>query len=289
MTADMLDELQSRQDAEGCFPSQIISAGIGTVDRNGYVAALVLRTLRHRLILGRWQGISARALDWLAECESPRLPGAYAFWPEGARPAWAARVPADTDDTAIMLTELFRYGRIDRAQAVRSVCTVLLACRVAEQASLLPPWVAQGSYLTWVASDARAAAGPARSSPPNLVDACVNANIVALLALLDASHLPGYNEAVSTVEQGVVWAGNDRHRLAALTPFYPAPRSLADAVAHAVECGADGLRSTRDRLAAAPESALDGREGSCRSAWGQTTWHAPVLELAAAIADERQS
>ncbi len=289
MTAHMFDELQSRHDAEGCFPSRIVSAGIGSVDRNGYVAAHVLRTLRHRLILGRWQEVSARAVDWVARCESPRLPGAFAFWPEDARPAWAARVPADTDDTAVMLTELFRYGRIDRRQAVRSVCTVLLACRVAEHTSLLPPWVAQGSYLTWVAADAHPATGPTRRSPPNLVDACVNANIVALLALLDATHLPGYGEAVSTVEQGVAWAGNERHLLAALTPFYPAPQSLADAVAHAVECGAEELQETRDRLAAVPESVLDARRGSCRSAWGHTTWHAPVLELAEAVAGQRPS
>ncbi|MET0713337.1 MAG: hypothetical protein ABWY57_00360 [Mycetocola sp.] len=288
MTRDLLVELRELQDADGCFLSDIVASGIRSVDRNGYVAALVLRTLRHHPPLGLWCEISDRALDWVSRCRSPRLPAAFAFWPESTRPDWAAGVPADVDDTAVMLTELLRHGRVDRPTALRSVCTVILACRVVDDSALRPPWVAQGSYLTWVAGDARPTSSSGKRTPPNLVDACVNANVVALLALLDATHLPGYRAAVSTVRRGTAWAGEDQRMLAALTPFYPAPRSLADAVAHAVECGVEELRETQDRLERLPAAMLDSPHGSCRSAWGHTIWHAPALDLATAIAGQRR-
>lgn len=285
MTTDRLAELRALQDADGCFPSWVVSAGGRSVDRNGYVTALVLRTLRHRPA-GAWATTLAPALDWIESCRSPRVPAAFAFWPEPARPGWASGVPADVDDTALMLTELLRHDRVDRAGAMHSVCRVILACRLeADAGALLPEWVAPGSYLTWVTADAHAAG----RTPPNPVDACVNANVVALLSLLDATHLPGHDAAVRTVVRGLDWAGEDRARLAALTPFYPSPRSLADAVAHAVECGAGGLRDAGDRLAALPPAILDDEAGSCRSAYGHTVWQAPALDVALALAGQTWS
>lgn len=281
MTADPLAELCALQDADGCFGSWVVSSGVRTPDRNGYVAALVLRTLRHLPASVGWTVAAHRALDWIGSCRSPRQPAAYAFWPERTRPGWAAGVPADVDDTAVMVTELVRHGRVDRPTALRSVCTVLVASRLEDDpAAVRPPWVAPGSYLTWVAADAGDRRGP---GAPNPVDACVNANVVALLSLLGVTHLPGHDAAVRTVTQGVAWAGSDRLRLAALTPFYPAPRSLADAVAHAVECGATQLRGVAARLAALPPSVLGDDSGSCRSAYGSTVWQAPALDTARAL------
>jgi hypothetical protein len=283
MTTASLTELQALQDADGCFPSYVDSADGRAVDRNGYVAALVLRTLRHHPMTEEWSAITATALDWLEACRSPRLPAAFAFWPEHARPAWAARVPADVDDTAVMLTELLRHGRVARVAAVRCVCTVLTACRLeAPPHWVLPPWVTPGSYLTWVTADAHPTGG---RTPPNPVDACANANVVALLSLLDATHLPGHDAAARTVTRGLAWAGDDPRRLAALSPFYPSPRSLAEAVTHAVECGSEALREAADRVSELPPTLLLDDAGACRSAYGQTVWHAPALDIARAVAE----
>jgi hypothetical protein len=286
LTTDRFAALRALQDADGCFPSWVVLAGGREPDHNGYVTAIVLRTLRHQPGSADLAAIVEPALDWIAGCGSPRLPGAFAFWPEHARPRWAAGVPADVDDTAVILAELLRHGRVTRADALHSVCTVLLPCRLAGGGgTVLPPWVTLGSFLTWVVADAR----PGARRTPNPIDACVNANVVALLVLLDATHLPGYDAAVRTVRRGVDWAGADPRRLSALTPFYPAPRSLAEAVAHAVECGAEDLRPAADRLAALPAAVLDVDGGSCRSAYGRTTWQAPALDVARALAAQNWS
>jgi hypothetical protein len=140
--------------------------------------------------------------------------------------------------------------------------------------AVLPPWVLPGSFHTWIAHD-RAA---------QVVDCCVNANVAALMAQLGAAHLPGYSEAVRTVVRGLAWAGDDRARLASLTPFYPSLRSLADAVQHAVECGVrelDAASLELDRLAAAIQ---DEGAGCCSSAYGHAVWRCAALEEARAMA-----
>jgi hypothetical protein len=283
MTATSLAELRALQDPDGCFPSWIVSAdGSRAPDRNGYVTAMVLRTLRHRPEVGDWKVIIDRAVGWIEACRAPQMPTAFAFWPEQTRPAWAAGIPPDVDDTAVMLTELLRHDRIGRMAALRSAWTVLERCRLPDTLAILPPWITAGSYLTWVVTER----GPGTRTSPNPVDACVNANVVALLSSLDATHLPGYDAAIRTVVRGLDWAGEDPRRLSALTPFYPAPRSLADAVAHAVECGAEQLRDARERLAALPGAVLDAEGGSCRIAYGDAHWQAPAIDLARVLASE---
>src|SRR4029450_7657295 len=126
-------------------------------------------------------------------------------------------------------------GRVRRAAALRTACRVLVPHRVeGVNRCGRPPWVAPGSFLTWLAP---APASPGAPRVANPVDCCVNANVAALLAFLDATHLPGYDAAVATVRQGLEWAGEDPVRRSALTPFYPDPRSLAEALGHAVESG----------------------------------------------------
>jgi hypothetical protein len=284
----VLAALGRLQDDDGCFPSSIRHRdGRTTPDRNGFVTALVLRSLRHAPRSSDWWSLTARALTWLERCRSSSLAGAFCFWPEAARPSWAAAVPPDADDTAVTTTELLRHGRLGRAVALRTVCRVLVPHRVeGVDRGGRPPWVAPGSFLTWLAQ-----ATPGAPHVANPVDCCVNTNVAALLAFLDATHLPGYDAAVATVRQGLEWAGEHPVRLSALTPFYPDPRSLAEALEHAVECGTEPLREAWQHASTLSPPRTTEPPGCFRSAYGGTVWYATALDLArsAAAAHEEEA
>jgi hypothetical protein len=274
MSGALLAQLGTLQRPDGSFPARVSARHGCWTDINGFTAATVLRLLRHLPDSPAWSALREPALDWLLACRSAAVPGAFAFWPDALRPGWAARVPADVDDSAMMLSELLRHARLDRAAALRSLCAAILPCRVGSVTPApLPPWVARGCFFTWIV--------PAGA---NVVDCCVNANAAALIAQLGVQHLPGYQAAVQTVRAGLEWAGRDAGRLAGLTPFYPAPRSLAESLEHAVECGAAALREPWLRLASMPATLLDAGDGICRSAYGHTVWRAQAVDLARAIA-----
>jgi hypothetical protein len=112
----------------------------------------------------------------------------------------------------------------------------------------------------------------------NLVDCCVNANVAALFAHVNARHVPGYHEAVLTVRAGVEWADDRSAKWSSLTPFYPSTRSLVEAVEHAVACGARELEDVLERLRALPPELVDAGDGVCRSAYGRTIWHSTAIE-----------
>jgi hypothetical protein len=271
-----LHDLRAMQDAEGCFESSVSLPGATVLDRNGFITAIVVRALRHTPA-EKWADLRASALSFLWKCRSMSVPGAFGFWPESARPSWASTVPADADDTALMLLELHRYGWVDTEAVVRTISCVLVRHRVAEagEADVRPRWIATGSFYTWLAPPALHAA----RRPVNVVDCCVNANVAALLARVDARDFPGYREAVDTVNSGIDWAGTHALKLSSLTPFYPSLRSLEEAVEHAVECGALELTDAFRRLRSLPRQLVEGGEGVCRSAYGRTIWHSPAVDI----------
>src|SRR5262249_10352967 len=124
----------------------------------------------------------------------------------------------------------------------------------------------------------------------NIVDACVNANVAALMAFMNARHLPGYGEAIATVVEAIRWAGSDPRRLSAITPFYPTLQGLADAGQHAVDCGVSALGNAADRLATliATKSSTHGDEElCCRSAYGTTIWRCEAVAVARALGSRR--
>lgn len=174
-----------------------------------------------------------------------------------------------------MTMELLRHGRMSQRDGLRTVCTVLLPYRViGERGELGPPWIAPGAFLTWIGPPGKA----------NMVDCCVNANAAALMALVQATHLPGYQEAVRTVLDGIAWAGRQPVRQRALTPFYPSIDDLLEAVEHAIECGAQALAPALDPLRQmARDCPSEARPGCCSSAYGATVWHCRALKEAQAL------
>jgi hypothetical protein len=176
-----------------------------------------------------------------------------------------------------MLLELHRYGLVDTQAVIRTISGVLLRHRVSRtgDGEVRPPWIATGSFYTWLAPPAL---HPTRR-PVNVVDCCVNANVAALFARVDARNFPGYREAVDTVNGGLDWAGTHALKLSSLTPFYPSPRSLEEAVEHAVECGAFELTDALRRMRSLPRQLVEAGEGVCRSAYGRTVWHSPAVDI----------
>lgn len=273
MRSALVAKLLRMQDPHGCFPSQVTGPEWTQPDRNGFTTALVLRALRDLPPRGEIERLRSAALDFIGRCRSPEMPSAFGFWPADGRPDWAPRLPADSDDTAIMTVELIRAGRLTRKEGLRTVCLVLLRHRLKlRRSEQLPPWVTPGAFLTWLD----------RTGRPNVVDCCVNANVAALMALVGATHLPGFEKAVSTIVNGTEWAGENPVRQQALTPFYPSLESLQEAVAHAVECGATSLRPARNRLQALLPSTQRPAECCC-SAYGGTEWQCAALEEAQAL------
>jgi hypothetical protein len=280
--ADSLTALRALQNPDGGFASVVESGRGRDTDFNGFVTAIVLRMLRHLPDMGDWITMRDRALDWLWSCRSSRVPGAFTFWPDKARPRWASTVPPDVDDTAIMLTELLRHGRLNPAAALRSVCRAIVPCRVRSgEIGTLPPWIVPECFVTWIAD----ATDPAARKPVvNVVDCCVNVNVIALMSQLNARHLPGYDAGLRTVVNGLQWAGDDEKRLASLTPFYPSAQNMADAMEHAVYCGVEALRDPLRRLIDLSPNVLRAQGGVCRSAYGGTIWYASAIELARSVA-----
>jgi hypothetical protein len=284
MISDSLAQLRTLLHPEGGFTSHVTSRRGREIDRNGFVAAMVLRLLRHLPDTPCWIDIRNRLLDWLWNCRSTLVPGAFAFWPDQTRPNWASRMPADVDDTAVMLTELLRYRRLDRLAVLRSFCSAVVPNRVTDtDATMLPPWVVPGSFFTWITPVA--SASPPRKRWTNVVDCCVNTNVIALMSQLQAQHLPGFQAAVQTVLNGLEWAGDDARRLTSIMPFYPSVRSLGEAMQHAVECGAGSLGEGLKGLRSIAPDVRDTNTGFCGSAYGHVVWHAPAIDLARAIAN----
>ncbi|PRY17418.1 hypothetical protein [Kineococcus rhizosphaerae] len=226
-------------------------------DANGFVTGLLVRELRlagHRAPAG-W-------LDALGRCARPD--GSFGFWPEGGRPAWAPELPPDSDDTAVLLTELHLAGRLDRTRTRRVACRTLGNRRLRRVLDPGPPWIRVGTFTTWH-----------RGRDAGVVDLTAVANVLALLRVTGLQAVPGFEESRASVLAGARWAGSSRARWESLSPFYPEPDELRRALVNAARCGVEGLAGA----VAAVARACPRRDPDvvCSRAYGPPTWHSPAL------------
>lgn len=222
--------------------------------------------------------IRHRALDFLESCASKRLPGAFGFWPADARPTWGGRVPEDTDDTAIFNLVLALYGRRSITELEHVVYDILMPHLHTDVDRLGPPWIQALVFPTWLGGD---------SARPNVIDCCVNANVLALMSWCGLKRLPGYQEACAMIDAGLRWVGHDLNRLSTLTPYYPNPMEFNYALEHAISMGVDELRPAREHLRAclarhAPDPHVQGV--LCSNAYGGPLWRCTALEIARGLA-----
>ena len=258
----------------GAFPSIISSGNRKCQDWNGFTTAQVLRALRAVPESDPLNNARSLALDFLKRCESPDKLGAYHFWPKGTQPNWIPDLPPDADDTSIVLVEMVRHKRIDLVAARKMACSVLLPYRLMKVPEPAPPWIRRGTFFTWL-----------RPGPFNIVDCCVNANVIALLSYLGLEGIPGFEEACEMIEEGIKWAGGSDFKARTLTAFYPHPAEFAYAIEHAIECGAnrleESLRLTKDS-GWLPLNDDNRSEGNpiCGNAYEGDIWFSEALDTA---------
>ena len=270
MSASDLASILSLQTPAGAFPSVVRqSDGSCGQDENGFVTALVLRELGRAGIGAHcWSAARDRALNFLEQCRSSQVEGAFGFWPEARRPHWAANLPPDIDDTALAGEELRSAGRLD-SSAQWDVIRVLSRARVERHGRGMVAWVRRGAFATWIGG-------------PGVVDCCANANVVAFLVGTGMEGLPGVREAVQMIGDAIEWSGSSWARLVSVSPFYAHPSELRRAIANAVAAGAADLSGPLDLLERRWGELVAGRAGDplCCSAYGGVVWTAPALETA---------
>ena len=255
------------QRPSGAFASTMRDEGADAPDDNGFVTARVLGGLEASSLPPPLAPAVERALDFLEGCAAPELPGAFRFWPDEQRPAHVPRYPPDADDTALISLQLARFGRRSRDDLRRIVAYVLLRHRVSAGARPAP-WVRPGAFWTWLDD----------GFGYNLVDCVVNANVVALICAAGLRGITGYGDACAMVDLAVRLAIDDPFSLRMISPYYPQPRDLRDAVGRAVDAGAGELAPCLERLR---ERFGDGAEPDhspvCTSAYGKVRWTAPLV------------
>ncbi|MPZ89787.1 MAG: hypothetical protein GEU81_17390, partial [Nitriliruptorales bacterium] len=307
-TSELARLLRAEQAADGGFACTITHHG-GEVepDRNGFTTALVLRLWNS--VLGsasetrRSQGpmtreptssfeeedtgagdVRDRALDFLERCADAEVPGSYGFWPPLERPGWVRRMPADTDDTAVIALELLRNRRRTLAATRDVVYGVLVTALVTHVPPQAPAWLRPLVFPTWL--------GPRIHPRANIVDCAVNANALALMAATGLQHLLGYESALGMITDAVDWAAaSSEHerpdlRLRSLTPYYPDPALFLAMVDHAIACGVDGLdqaRRTLTDLVATVELPPERRGAVCGNAYTGPYWRCRALDLAGSV------
>lgn len=271
-------DVDAEQAASGAFPCTIDwGGGVVTPDENGFATALVVRRMRR---LGITSPSVERALDFLETCAAEPA-GAFAFWPPSPRPAWAAGLPPDADDTAVITLELLAHGRRTRDQARDALVEVLVASAQGRPLLPGPPWWRAGVFPTWLRLD-----GVDRD---HVLDCGVNANVVALMAVLDARDLPGYDEAVDMVVAAVGWCAQGVVADAALradsiAPYYASPSAVLEILDDAVWCGAAELAGARDTFAALVGDIPRDVTALWRNAYGGPVWRCRALGLLAGTA-----
>jgi len=239
----LLQFILNRQANSGAFHSSVHFDSRCTDDWNGFTTALILRALGSVPLGPAWEIARGRALEFLETCEARDRPGFFGFWPQSQWPRWAPHLPEDADDTAAITLELLRYGRINLRTARRTVRTALLPYRLAAKTKHSPTWMRPGAFLTWLRN----------GLPVNLIDCCVNTNVIALMAKVGLTRHPAYTEASSMVQAGIHWAARSWTRLGSLLPYYPEPSELLLAVSHAVSCGAQSMRPCLRELLCFPD------------------------------------
>jgi hypothetical protein len=258
----ILDEILASQSESGAFRSVVAHGGQTFVDENAFLTALVAMELSSL-------GVPIdRALDFLEECR--RDDGAFGFYPRGAEPSWlGTTLAADADDTALCTLLLLEHQRMTSDEASRVIAEVLDPHRLHFRPESAGGWIQRGAYRTWL--DLRARRNP--------VDLCVNANVASLLARVQHRGA-AFEAAWRTVAAGIEWLARNPALLHYLTPFYPHPAELREAVRRAVDNGVAELAPALDRIWTLVPDDADESRPVCGSESGATLWIAPELQLA---------
>ncbi len=266
-TADAVDAICAGQSEGGAFLSMVRQPFGDVSDRNCFVTALVLRELSASAVLPpRLVDARRRALGFLTRATNPQCRCSFGFYPHRRQPFWLPEpLPADADDTALAALELVKGGIWPR-EALTIIADEWLSRHRAELRHCTATFHRPGVFLTWFA-------------PPefaNIIDVCVNVNVLAMLAFSNQKNRPGYAEAIDMVNAAVGAAAQEPALLPQLAPFYPSSRELLAALRHAVAAGVD-LGAACVALDGIVDDDNDDDNAVCANVAGDIVWRAPVL------------
>jgi hypothetical protein len=275
-TASLAKEVLGAQGVHGGFQSQVEHV----IDENCFVTSLVLLELDDLPAEA-----TNRALDFLEQCEDPRQPGAFRFYPAGGDSPRLTipHLDPDADDTALALLALMKYGRRTAADARRSLADLIEFHAAHFLRGDEPVWVRKGGARTWLIPRADG----------NPVDCCVNANVATLYAAAGRNAAPGLTAACETIGGAVRMTLASPAQMRAVAPFYLHPIELLYAVRRAVQHGvfqlADTLRLLEEQRWAADDEASGWRRRRpvCSNAGGRPIWVAPALQAARQLSSQR--
>jgi hypothetical protein len=267
------DRINEGQQPGGGFGSEIRDKNNSCKDVNACITALVLRELQKRPDHVPSQ-ITENALNFLASCASLSTTGAYNFYPteagaENPNAHTKIQVPDDADDTALISLLLLQNGIMTRDTLIRHTCVVLDRYRIQSVSKLDPPWFVNGAFYTWL-----------EAGNSNIVDCCVNANVIALYAYAGLKHLRGYKEACQLISKALIWCDESGQKLASIIPFYADKQELFYAVQNAVRMGASELAPALEslELKQRKNEPFNALRPVCCSAYGKVTWHCTLLQ-----------
>ncbi len=243
-------------------------------DANACITSLIVRELLKRPGLVN-QVVIDNAINFLLQCASSSNNGCYNFYPGHSSAENLPRLPDDADDTALVTLNLLQTGQLSKHSLIRNTCVALDRHRVLTTDHFDPPWILKGSFYTWFD----------KTKNVNVVDCCVNANVVALYSYAGLQHWRGYAEACDLISNAVDWAGQSAKRLAAISPFYASPHELYYAVEYAVHMGAITLTPTLKLLdwLKTENKIFEPGRAICCSAYGHVKWYCPLLQQLRAI------
>ena len=202
----------------GGWPSYLHDAKGSQVDWNCFATALVCHSLgsigQHPLpapdFCRRILLMKERGTTFLLSFGTPQAIGPFQFWRKQECPS----LSPDLDDTALALLACYSQGTEqspDLVDFLRLFCAYRFVGHT--KAHRVSQWARpfQGVFGVWM-----------NNNHSIVIDACVAANVVRLLALYEREDLPGFVESVNMLAKVLPLDT----RLADITPYYPSPIAL---------------------------------------------------------------
>lgn len=259
--ADLKRRLFSLQADSGAFLSEVRNSGVSLPDYNGLVTALVLREMEDFLDPACEEPLN-RALGFLQQCLSPGS-GMCSFWPPDRCPSWTPYNPEECDTTAVIVAELFHFGRIT-PKRTRSIVL-----------DSLPGFqTGTGVFLAW----------RSQGIAPNPFDLVLNVNVVAFLAQTGFRDTAMYRDACRVICDSFASCAESPDRLDRLTPYYPDATEISLALENALRRGAEELLPVVAALQSVPAPTPNAGTGVLFANEGRRTlWSSEAVHIARRI------
>ena len=281
-----LDSLLNLQTQTGAFPSRMVASKIAAEDENCFVTAQVALLMAHwgeadLALQVRLVEPLKQASDFIEQCASTAMPGAFHFYPNAGRAEHLhSALPPDIDDTALAWMVLLKRGRRSVADA-QALLPSLFAVKIVGAGRRDDAPIARRPMLrTWLCAD----------GAHDPVDLIANINAYAALSQCGA-RMPEHKQWCEQINVCCAQLELSASALRAYCPYYAHPVELEIALRRALQFGAVDLVPGLHAIEQAALEQLD-RDASrppdrplyC-NAHGRPIWQSSALQLARRLND----